>query len=45
MINLKGDKFMDKKLQYNVQEVIDYMKKTQFPGYKGTLKLFYGTSE
>ena len=31
-------------VKYNVQEVIDYMKKTQFPGYKATLRLFYGIS-
>lgn len=31
--------------KYNVQEVIDYMIKTQFPGYKATLRLFYGIRE
>lgn len=29
--------------KYNVKEVIDYMKETKIPGYKGTLRLFFGT--
>lgn len=28
--------------KYNVKEVIEYMEKIKFPGYKGVLKLFYG---
>lgn len=47
ILNIENEKVIYEQLyaKYNVQEVIDYMKKTQFPGYKGTLKLFYGTSE
>lgn len=47
ILNIENDKVIYEQLyaKYDVQEVIDYMKKTQFPGYKGTLKLFYGTSE
>ena len=30
------------KVSYNVQEVIEEIKRIGFPGYKGVLKLFYG---
>ncbi len=47
ILNIENDKVTYEQLyaKYNVQEVIDYMKETQIPGYKGTLRLFYGTSE
>lgn len=32
-------------VKYNVKEVIEYMKELKYPGYLGTLKLFYGVEE
>lgn len=47
ILNIENDKVIYEQLyvKYDVQEVIDYMKKIQIPGYKGTLRLFYGTSD
>lgn len=47
ILNIENEKVTYEQLyaKYNVQEVIDYMKKTQIPGYKATLRLFYGTSK
>ena len=40
VITVRGNR--EKYAEYNVQEVIDYIKKIKFPGYKSVLKLFYG---
>lgn len=32
-------------VEYNVQEVVDYIQKIKFPGYTSVLKLFYGIEE
>ena len=32
-------------VEYNTQEVIDYIQKVKFPGYKGVLKVFYGIED
>ena len=32
-------------VKYNVQEVIDYIQKIKFPGYKSVLRLFYGIDD
>lgn len=47
ILNIENEKVTYEQLyaKYNVQEVIDYMKKTRFPGYKATLRLFYSISE
>ena len=41
-INKKEVKYKQLYVEYNVQEVIDYIKKIKFPGYKEVLRLFYG---
>ena len=47
ILNIENNKVAYEQLyaKYNVQEIIDYMRKTQIPGYKATLRLFYGTSK
>ena len=42
-INKKEIEYKQLYVKYNVQEVIDYIKKIKFPGYKDVLRLFYGT--
>lgn len=44
-INKKSVEYKQLYVEYNVQEVIDYIKKIKFPGYKCVLSLFYGTSD
>ena len=41
-INKKKVEYKQLYAEYNVQEVIDYIEKIKFPGYKSVLKLFYG---
>lgn len=47
ILNVENDKVTYKQLyaKYDAHKVIDYIEKTQIPGYKGTLRLFYGTSK
>lgn len=47
ILNIENEKvtYEQSYAKYNVQEVIDYMRKTRIPGYKGTLRLFYGINE
>ena len=44
-INKKDVKYKQLYVEYNVQEVIDYIKRIKFPGYKGVLRLFYGIDD
>ena len=44
-INKKEVKYKQLYVEYNVQEVIDYIQKIKFPGYKGVLRLFYGIDD
>lgn len=47
ILNINKNKVEYKQLyvEYNVQEVINSIKKTKFPGYTSVLKLFYGIDE
>lgn len=44
-ITNKEVKYKQLYAEYNVQEVINYIKKVKFPGYKSVLKLFYGIGD
>ena len=44
-INKKGVEYKQLYVEYNVQEVIDYIQNIKFPGYKDVLKLFYGIDD
>lgn len=44
-IDKKEIKYKQLYVEYNVQEVIDYIQKIKFPGYKVVLKLFYGIDD
>ena len=37
-------KYKQAKANYNVQKVIEDIKRISFPGYKHVLKIFYGTN-
>ena len=41
-INKKEIEYKQLYVEYNVQEVIDYIQELKFPGYKNVLKLFFG---
>ena len=44
-INKKEVEYKQLYVEYNVQEVIDYIQNIKFPGYKGVLRLFYGIDD
>ncbi len=47
ILNINKEKVEYKQLyvEYDVQEVIKYIKKIKFPGYKSVLRLFYGIDD
>lgn len=47
ILNINKNKVEYKQLyvEYNVQEVIDSIRRIKFPGYTSVLKLFYGIEE